>query len=369
MKKIAVVALALVMLFALSLTASARVNLDVLYVDVNTLSFTADGQVDPGLKSEDTIEIDPGQKLYILGWAFSDDFSNLKEIVTVIDGTEHKCADNYRDRPGLGSVLGVDASVDTHAGIGKDDGAFELGGISELADGTYEVDILAYFDDGSDEIAKTFTLVVGTGVSAPASEGGLRDFDSAKGDKLSYDQILVNGAEIANGNDAVIANKKLVDGSDGSVSTIALHGWFGNANAKIASYGYTIDGGEPVYGDFAVAAEQDVINAGGESRYTVTVDVSGLQDGAEHTIWVVVKLDNGDIVKLNRYDNRGQEGGKDREVYVNYKAPLTETPPETQPTTGGEEVPKTGDATVAMFAVLAVLAMGAAVVFAKKRSF
>ncbi|MBR7062679.1 MAG: LPXTG cell wall anchor domain-containing protein [Clostridia bacterium] len=156
---------------------------------------------------------------------------------------------------------------------------------------------------------------------------GLRDFDSAKGDKLSYDQILVNGAEIANGNSAVIAAKTLVDGSDGSVSTIALHGWFGNANAKIASYGYTIDDGEPVYGDFAAAAEQDVINAGGESRYTVTVDVSGLQDGAEHMIWVVVKLDNGDIVKLNRYDNRGQEGGKDREVYVNYKAPLTETQP------------------------------------------
>ncbi|MBO7406149.1 MAG: LPXTG cell wall anchor domain-containing protein, partial [Clostridia bacterium] len=33
------------------------------------------------------------------------------------------------------------------------------------------------------------------------------------------------------------------------------------------------------------------------------------------------------------------------------------------------EQPQTGDAAVAMFAVLAVLAMGAAVVFAKKRSF
>ena len=230
---------------------------------------------------------------------------------------------------------------------------------------------MAKYNDGTEEplgAVGEYTLIVGTGVAAQPS-GGLRDFDSAKGDKLSYDQILVNGAEIANGNDAVIAAKGLVDGSDGSVTTIAMHGWFGNANSKIASYGYTIDGGEPVYGDFAVAAEQDVINAGGESRYTVTVDVSGLQDGAEHTIWVVVKLDNGDIVKLNRYDNRGQEGGKDREVYVNYKAPLTETPPETQPTTGGEEVPKTGDAAVAMFAVLAVLAMGAAVVFAKKRSF
>ncbi len=201
------------------------------------------------------------------------------------------------------------------------------------------------------------------------SAGGLRSFDSAKGDKLSYDQILVNGAEIANGNDAVIAAKTLVDGSDGSISTIAMHGWFGNANSKIVSYGYTIDGGEPVYGDFAVAAEQDVINAGGESRYTVSVDVTGLQDGENHEIWVVVKLENGDIVKLDRYDNRGQEGAKDREVYVIYKAPKTEAPstqPDTQPET---QQPQTGDAAVAMFAVLAILAMGAVVVFAKKRSF
>ena len=146
-----------------------------------------------------------------------------------------------------------------------------------------------------------------------------------------------------------------------------MHGWFGNANAKVESYGYTIDDGEPVYGEFSSAAEPEVVNAGGESRYTVSVDVSELKDGAEHKIWVVVKLDNGDIVKLNRYDNRGQEGAKDREVYVNYKAPASQ--PETVPSTEPETVAQTGDVTVAMFAVIAVLAMGAAVVFVKKRAF
>ena len=160
-------------------------------------------------------------------------------------------------------------------------------------------------------------------------EAGLRDFDSAKGDKLSYDQILVNGTQIANGNDAVIAAKALIDGSDGSVSNISMHGWFGNANSKVASYGYIIDDAEPVYGDFAATAEQAVIDAGGDSRYTVTVDVSELQDGAEHVIWVVAKLENGAIVKLNRYDNRGQDNGKDREVYVNYTAPAAQ--PATEP--------------------------------------
>ena len=49
---------------------------------------------------------------------------------------------------------------------------------------------------------------------------------------------------------------------------------------------------------------------------------------------------------------------------------VVEEQPETQPTTEpGTEPPQTGDALIAMFAVIVVLAMGAAVVFAKKRSF
>ena len=169
---------------------------------------------------------------------------------------------------------------------------------------------------------------------------------------MSYDQILVNGAEIANGNDAVIAAKALVDGSDGSIQTVAMHGWYGNSGAKIESFGYMIDNKAPVFGDFRVGAEQAVIDAGGEARYTIVVDVSGLKDGKTHKIQAVVKLDNGDIVKLNR-----NADGKDRDAYVNYKAFLEES----QPTTG--------DATVMLFAVVLVLALGAAVVFAKKRAF
>ena len=69
----------------------------------------------------------------------------------------------------------------------------------------------------------------------------------------------------------------------------------------------------------------------------------------------VVKLTNGAIVKLD-------------ETLV---ATGPATPPNTSFTFIGvpEEVPATGDMTVAMFAVIAVLAMGAAVVFMKKRAF
>ncbi|MBO4326454.1 MAG: LPXTG cell wall anchor domain-containing protein [Clostridia bacterium] len=217
----------------------------------------------------------------------------------------------------------------------------------------FNVDPFNFYVIGEDGIADFYAVNPEDSEAPATGEDEPRDFSSESGDKLSYDQILVNGEEIANGNDAVIAAKKLVDGSDGSIQTIALHGWFGNATSKIRSYGYMIDDGEPVYGDFAVAAGQDVIDAGGESRYTVVVDVTGLQDGQTHKIQVVAELENGDVVILNR-----MESGKDRDVYVNYKAPLTEEPQ-----------PQTGDATVIMLAVIAVLAMGAAVVFMKKRVF
>jgi LPXTG-motif cell wall-anchored protein len=210
-------------------------------------------------------------------------------------------------------------------------------------------------------------------VAKEEAVAGARDFSKAKGDNLSYDWILVNGEKVADGNAEVIAKKVLIDGSDGSVNNIGMRGWFGNANSKIESYGYSIDGAEPVYGDFAVEAEAEVVAAGGESRFVVTVDVSGIKDGQTHVIRVVAKLQNGEIVTLNRF-----EADKDRDVYVNYKAVLDESQPQTdepQPQTDepqpqtDEPQPQTGDGAVAMIAAVAVLAMGAAVVFAKKRSF
>ena len=190
----------------------------------------------------------------------------------------------------------------------------------------------------------------------PAPAGGLRDFDMNKGDLMYYDQILDNGVEVANGNDAVIAKKALIDGSDGSITAVAMHGWYGNDSAKIVSYGYIIDGGQPVFGDFTIDCEPEVIQAGGESRFTIVIDVTGLKDGKEHKIQAVAKMDNGDIVKLNRF-----EDGKDRDAYVNYKAQYVEQP-HTDP------VPQTGDATVALISIVAVISLAAAVIF-RKRAF
>ncbi|MBO4364003.1 MAG: NPXTG-anchored protein, partial [Clostridia bacterium] len=75
-----------------------------------------------------------------------------------------------------------------------------------------------------------------------------------------------------------------------------------------------------------------------------------------HKIQAVAKMDNGDIVKLNRF-----EGEKDRDAYVNYRAQLVEEP-HTDP------VPQTGDATVALISIVAVISLAAVVIF-RKRAF
>ncbi len=158
-------------------------------------------------------------------------------------------------------------------------------------------------------------------VATPPHEPVTRDFDAAEGDALSYDQILVNGSEIANGNANVIAAKQLIDGSDGSITSVSMHGWYGNANLAIDQFGYMIDGGEPVFGEFKVATEDGVLTAGGPyaSRFTITVDTAELPAGSDHTVRAVAKLENGDIVILNRVDNPGEANEKDRDVYFVYR--------------------------------------------------
>ena len=168
MKKILAIAIVAVMVIALCVSASAQVSLDRLVINATTL--TPDDETN--LRNASEVKIEKGDKLYILGWALNRDTgSNLKEVVYTIDGKEVKCADNYRDRPGLAAAIGEgNSALDTHAGIGKDDDAFELVGIDKLGDGTYAMSLVAKYEDGTQEDLKSeFTLIVGTGVKA---EGG-----------------------------------------------------------------------------------------------------------------------------------------------------------------------------------------------------
>ncbi len=167
MKKILAIVIVAVLALALCIGASAQTSLDRVSVNHNVLA-----EMGTDITEEGTLTIAKGDKVYILGWALNrETASNLKEVVYTIDGKEYKCADNYRDRPGLANAIGEsNTDLDTHAGIGQDDNAFELTGIDKLGDGTYDVEILAKYEDGSSEIMGNgkgaFTLVVGTGINS-----------------------------------------------------------------------------------------------------------------------------------------------------------------------------------------------------------
>ncbi len=183
-----------------------------------------------------------------------------------------------------------------------------------------------------------------------------RDFQKDP-DQLSFDQVFVNGSMIANGGDNAVAARN-VDGSKGDVTSVGFYGWFGTKSGSIDKFGYQIDDGTPIYGEFTKEAEDAVIAAGGELRFIITIDVTGLKDGKEHTIRAVAKLKDGTEVKLNRIAD------KDRDVMIKYTAPKAADPAPADPTPADPK--PTGDSAI----VLALLAVSAlTLVVSRKKAF
>ena len=176
----------------------------------------------------------------------------------------------------------------------------------------------------------------------------------------SFDTIYVNDVMNFGQPDGAASDKldgvgRKVDGSDGSVQTIRLRGWIG-FETEIAELGYQING-RNYFGDYKVAPEAAVTDPanGGQyaTRFDMTIDVSNLK--GTNKIVAVAKLADGTIVKID--ENVSANGaGTTPNTSFTYVGPA-------------DENAQTGDFSVAMFAVIAVLAMGAAVVFAKKRTF
>jgi LPXTG-motif cell wall-anchored protein len=155
---------------------------------------------------------------------------------------------------------------------------------------------------------------------------------------VARDQLMIDGADRAKfgGNDEVTD----VDLKADVGKELKIWGWVGTTS-PIKGFGYRVNGQEVSDPSFIVGAEQGVLDAAAAkgateaSRYAImfpvtegiyTVEAFVTTDAGTETIWTI------NVV-------------------------------------AGDAQPATGDATVAMFAVIAVLAMGAAVVFAKKRSF
>lgn len=156
MKKIFAFAAAFVMLFAMAVGAGAMFSFDRLFVNEYALATGADR------KEEDPLSIQPGDKVYILGWSTIP--GGLKEIVYTVDGGDpRQVEDNYRARPDL-TVAPYNAENNgEHAGFGTDERAMELTGIDLLPDGTYSISVIAVSENGTTETLKTFDLKVGSG--------------------------------------------------------------------------------------------------------------------------------------------------------------------------------------------------------------
>ena len=215
MKKILAIAIVVVMTAALCVSANAALNIDRIHVNNNCLDVT------PNVMANDPIEINKGDMLYTLGWAYSD--TALKKIVyTIDDGADVACPDNYRNRPDLVTHFG-DAVPNggDHAGFGSnntDDGApgmIELPGIESLAEGTYKLTIKAVYEDDSSE-SKDFNLKIGQGGEPSQPE-------ETQGEVATADPITVDMTESMGSNVEVeVSGSKIVCTTNGTDPWVSI---------------------------------------------------------------------------------------------------------------------------------------------------
>ena len=204
--------------------------------------------------------------------------------------------------------------------------------------------------------------------------------DSEVKEKVSRDQITVDGEGKAKvgGNDELTE----IDVTDLTGKELRIWGWYAS-NISVPVFGYKIDNGEIVYGEFAVAPEDGVKAAAKEavgtdayaSRYAILVPIA---DG-NHTVTAYVRLSNGErAIWTVKYKN-----GPDA-TEVPTAAPTekpTEKPtdapaPTTQPTEKATQKPAGKDtkgglptgAVIGIIAgIVAVAAVAVILIFKKKK--
>ena len=384
MKKIIGIVLAVALVLALAVPAFATVNLDAVGGSLT--------------KGSSEVQINPGDKLYIIGWAYcSEEQSALQEMFYTVDGVEKSLPDNYRDRADVAAAFNKDgkepvADNGRHAGFGQDTDLMELTGIDALTDGTYEIKICARYENGSVEVGHTFTLIVGEGGGAAATT----EYTAAAGTNSPVD-----GKAIWMNQPGEYAVAEFT--TTGSLRAIKLTTYWASEMSKDVPVDYTLDlykfeynvenslaqapyktasfravtnGNPPAVLDlgedvqagtylFKVSVGGDYLNGTNDGSYMV---LDHAADSTVPNVKYIVNVANkgnetfGFIVVANTVEGDFFAANPD-----DTEVPSQQTTE--QPQTGEVTPPQTGDAAVAMIAVIAVLAMGAAVVFAKKRSF
>jgi LPXTG-motif cell wall-anchored protein len=379
MKKIIGIVLAVALVLALAVPTFANVNLDAVGGSLT--------------KGSSEVQINPGDKLYIIGWAYCDEeVSALQEMFYTVDGVEKALPDIYRDRTDVDAAFpGKVADGGRHAGFGLDANLMELTGIDTLADGTYEIKICARFENGAVEVGHTFTLIVGEGGGAAATT----EYTAAAGTNSPVD-----GKAIWMNQPGEYAVAEFT--TTGSFRSIKLTTYWASEMSNNVPVDYTLDLYKFEYNvenslaqaPYKTASFRAVTNGNppavldlGEDvpagTYLFKVSVGGeYLDGTNSGSYMVLDHAEDSVPNVKYIVNVANKGNETfgfivvaNTVEGDFFAANpddTEVPSQhttEQPQTGEVTPPQTGDAAVAMIAVIAVLAMGAAVVFAKKRSF
>jgi hypothetical protein len=360
MKKILAIAIAAIMTVALCVSASANLNVDRIFINANDMSEGTD------VKDNDPIEINAGDKVYILGWAANPDGA-LTEIVWSVDGgADQKCSDIYRDRADVAGAGIAVADNGTHAGFGvdaaADGGLMELIGIGSVAGGAHVLTLKAIYADGTNE-TKDYNINI-SGEAAPAEE-------------KSEDQWLCGSEPDATQAPSWWFNPLCTpeQNTDGRQITVNFKaaGYF--SGISVFAYCNAADLGEAstkveLIADGATVAEGAIVSEG-DKAYDVDFGKSFAPGtySLKFTPLTGNNTANGTWFVLGGFAGTGEDVSVDHNVNgpadgIQPSIKLVgATPSGSAPTPGGN--PKTADAAVIAIAAVAVVAL-AGVVVAKK---
>ncbi|MBQ1847069.1 MAG: hypothetical protein II135_03605 [Clostridia bacterium] len=228
------------------------------------------------------------QNIGVRGWAWVDN-GHIGQFGYQIDDAEPVFSAAYlENRADLGGVLGTTMDICNGFQINPID-------VSGLADGAHVFKILLSSDNDTVITVTSFNFTVER--PEPPVEYSLLNVSY---DELKYDDnTLVNGSA-----DKWIHNLEdpsVLDFQVGTVSNITVRGWVRISEdvADIAGFGYSIDGGAVVEGDFIQdrAAELASANFPGAQGFCIVVPVSDLAVG-EHSIDAYVIAADGTEIKI-----------------------------------------------------------------------
>ena len=269
----------------------------------------------------------------IRGWAWINN-SEIESFGYKLDGGEPVYSEGYLEN--RGDVYGQSGATPETAN------GFNINPVdaSALANGDHTITAVIKAKDGT--VLEIVTAPFSIEREIPVTEKELETH-------VNIDAITVDG-QAQDKTDPLTIN--VANGVD----KVNFHGWVA-ANEPITKYGYRVDGGEIVYfegelgGDDAdsvaiMGAAKGLFGEEDGNGYRYSHDIP--LDEGEHTLELIALCGDEEVAFFT----------------INYTRAAAE-----QPVTEPETQPQTGDAAVAMFAVIAVLAMGAAVVFVKKRAF